>query len=776
MLSVDCLRRCIIESRVRLRRRTVVGANRILAGLVHFCIAGCAASGVSTQWLEHESDITRLLARMTLEEKLGQLTLLWGGQSEDGNPDVRKKTASELHELIRTGRCGAFLGAHGAAYTDGLQRVAVEQSPHRIPLLFGNDVIHGYHTIFPIPLAEACTWSPELVEKSARIAATEARAAGTHWTFAPMVDIARDARWGRIAEGAGEDPWLGSVIAAARVRGFQGAKLNSADSVLACAKHFVAYGAAEGGRDYNTVDISEQTLREVHLPPFRAAVDAGVGTIMSAFNEINGIPASGHRGTLTDILRGEWGFQGFVVSDWTSVTEMVNHGFAADNSDAAARAILAGVDMDMSSASYRDTLGDRVRRGSVPERVVDQAVRRVLRMKYQLGLFDNPYADADRERRLHLCEAHRSAAREVARNSVVLLKNSNGVLPIGARVRSIAVIGPLADDRREMLGTWAVIGKPGDVIPRIEKSVVTIVEGIRQRAGSGVTVRYARGCELNGGDRSGFAEAQRIAAESDLVILAVGEGRDMSGEAASRSSLELPGVQQALAETLCAAGKPVVAVVMAGRPLSITWISENAAGVLNAWHLGTEAGHAVADLLFGDASPSGRLAVTIPRNVGQAPIYYAQKNTGRPPTDQKYTSKYIDVPWTPLYPFGFGLSYTTLEYSNLRISRSVARPGESIEISAQITNTGSRSGIEVAQLYVRDVVATMTRPVRQLKGFQRVDLAAGASRTVTFSLPVAELGFYDSALRYRIEPGTFRVWIGPSSTEGLEGSFEVAGG
>lgn len=746
----------------------------LLSGLMSACAP--TAPRISSDWFRNESDISRLISSMTLDEKLGQLTLIWGGQSEDGNPDIRKKSESELHELIRSGKCGAFLGAHGAAYTDGLQRIAVEQSPHRIPLLFGNDVIHGYHTIFPIPLAEACSWSPALIEKAARVAAAEARAAGTHWTFAPMVDIARDARWGRIAEGAGEDPYLGSVIAAARVRGFQGARLSAPDSVMACAKHFVAYGGAESGRDYNTVDISEQTLHEVHLPPFRAAVDAGAGTLMSAFNEINGIPATGHAGMLTDTLRGAWGFGGFVVSDWTSVTEMVNHGYAADNADAAAKSILAGVDMDMSSSSYRTTLGEFVRKGVVPERVIDEAVRRVLRMKHQLGLFDQPFADAERERRLLLCEEHRRAAREVAAHSIVLLRNEKQTLPIGATTRSIAVIGPLADDRREPLGTWAVIGKPNEVIPNIERSVVTLLEGVRQRAGGDVTVQHAHGCKLDGADRAGFTEAVRIADASDLVILAVGEGREMSGEAACRTSLELPGVQQDLVEAVCATGKPVIVVVMAGRPLSISWIAENAAAVLNAWHLGTESGHAIADVLFGDVSPSGRLAVTIPRNVGQVPIYYAHKNTGRPPTAEKYTSKYLDVPWTPLYPFGFGLSYTTFEYKNLRISPTTARIGDVIEVSVDLRNTGTRSGVETAQLYIRDLVASMTRPVRQLKGFDRVELKPGEVRTVSFKLPVSELGFLDANLKHIVEPGSFKVWVGPSSASGVEGQFEVTGG
>lgn len=730
-------------------------------------------SNAAPRWSEWDSRVDALLSRMTLEEKLGQLTLQWGGQSEDGNPNVRRDSEQELGASVRSGRFGAILGAHGADYTNRLQRVAVEESPHRIPLLFGNDVIHGYHTIFPIPLAEVCSWNPPLVERAEHTAAIEARAAGTAWTFAPMVDVTRDPRWGRIAEGAGEDPYLGSIIAAARVHGFQGRSLASSDSIMACAKHFVAYGVSEGGRDYNGADLSPQTLHEIHLPAFRSAVNAGVGTLMSAFNEINGVPATGNSAMLSDILRRQWEFSGFVVSDWTSVTEMVNHGYAADNADAAVKAIVAGVDMDMSSASYRTHLAEAVKAGRVPLASVDNAVRRVLRMKFALGLFDAPYADPARESSLLLCKEHRGIAREVAQQSVVLLRNENGTLPITSSTTSIAVIGPLADDHREALGTWAVIGKPPEVIPKLEARVVSLLEGIRERAPKNMVIRSARGCDLDGANKDGFDEAVRTARASDIVIVAVGESRDMSGEAACRTSLQLPGVQQELVEAIQAVGKPTIVVIQAGRPLAISWIAEHVPAILQAWHLGTESGHALADVIFGDFNPCGRLPVTIPRNVGQVPIYYNHKNTGRPPTAEKYTSKYLDTPWTPLYRFGFGLSYTTFRYGNLRIAKTRLSRHDTLELGVEITNTGRRRGAEIPQLYVRDLVASMTRPIRELKGFSRVELNAGETTKVTFRVPVSDLGFYDREMRYVVEPGAFKAWVGPNSGEGLEADFEI---
>ncbi len=723
-----------------------------------------------------EDAVNSLLSKLSLDEKLGQLTLQWGGPAEDNNnPETRKNSEAELLEAIRAGRCGALIGVHGAAFGNRLQRIAVEESPHRIPLLFGNDVIHGYHTIFPIPLAESCSWNLQLLEQSAHNAAVEARAAGTHWTFAPMVDITHDPRWGRIAEGAGEDPLFGSMAGAARVRGFQGKNLSAPDSVLACAKHFAAYGAAEGGRDYNIADISEPTLHDIFLPPFRATVQAGVGTLMSAFNEINGVPASANETTLLTILRRNWGFRGFVVSDWTSVTEMVHHGFAADDAEAASMSITAGVDMDMSSSSYRTHLAQAVRSGAVSESAVNEAVRNVLRMKFALGLFDHPFADPEREKKLLLCDEHRRIARDAACQSIVLLRNEAKTLPLSPEVRSIAVLGPLADNQREPLGTWAVIGKFAEVIPVLEKNVVTTLSGVKERVSPKTKVQFARGCDIDGKDQSGFQEAVRLAKESDAVVMIVGESRDMSGEAASRTSLELPGVQQQLIETVHATGKPLVVVVLSGRPLALSWIAENVSAVVQAWHLGTESGHAIADVLFGDFNPCGRLTVTVPRNVGQIPIYYNHKNTGRPPSaDNKFTSKYLDVPWTPLYPFGFGLTYAKFEYANLRLAKARLSIDDHLEVQVDLKNIGSRNGTEVVQLYVRDPVASLTRPVRELKAFERVNLEPGVTRTITLRVPVATLGFHNRQLRYVVEPGKFRVWVGPNAAEGLEGEFEVA--
>ncbi len=751
---------------------------RYLAACVALCLtivftSSATASAPDAAIRQREARIRTLIQKMSLEEKFGQLTINWGGQSGDGNPDIRRQSEDLLKEQIRSGHAGAFLGAHGSEYINRLQKVAVEESPHRIPLIIGNDVIHGYHTIFPIPLAEACSWSPEIASLSARTAAREARASGTHWTFAPMVDIARDPRWGRIAEGAGEDPHLGSVIGAARVIGFQGDDLTSKESVLACAKHYVAYGAAEGGRDYNTTDMSLATLHEIYLPPFQAAIEAGAGSIMSGFNELNGIPTTANEYTLRTILREKWGFSGFVVSDWSSITEMITHGYAADPADAATKALSAGVDMDMSSNSYRTELIKRVRSGQFPVEEVDKAVRRILLWKMKLGLFDDPYSDPVAEKRLSLSKEHREAARKVASHSIVLLKNEEQTLPLTDRFKSIAVIGPLADNQREPLGTWAVIGKPDDVIPVLERAVVTVLYGIRERAGEGLKVSYAKGCEMTGDDKSGFEAAVKLAGESDVVLLVVGEGRDMSGEAYSRSTLDLPGVQQQLAEAVVAAGRPVVVILMNGRPLSIGWLNDHAAAIVEAWHLGTETGHAVADVVFGDFDPCGRLPVTFPRNVGQIPFYYNHKNTGRPPSKEHYTSKYLDIPSSPLYPFGYGLTYTKFEYRNPKLDHGRIGPAGTLTASIELANVGDREGTEVVQLYTRDLVGSMTRPVRELKEFKRITLKPGAKQVVEFTLNASRLGFFNRRAEYVVEPGRFKLWIGPNASEGHETEFEI---
>ena len=705
--------------------------------------------------------VDSLLAQMTLMEKLGQLNQLPGPASP-----------AQLAQ-VRQGRVGSFLNVTGAADARAAQRVAVEQSRLHIPLLLGYDVIHGLRTIFPVPLAEAASWDTALVRSAAGVAAAEASAAGINWTFAPMVDIARDARWGRIVEGSGEDPYLGSAMAVARVRGFQGASLADTASIMATAKHFAAYGAAEAGRDYNTVDISRRTLREVYLPPFQAAVDAGVGSIMPSFNEIAGVPSHDNRWLLTDLLRGEWGFDGMVISDWGAVGELVSHGVAADSTEAALLGIDAGVDMDMAAQVYVDRLPIVDRQGRLSRQVLDDAVRRVLRAKYRLGLFQDPYrgASVGRERATLLSPANLAVARQDAREAMVLLKNEGGILPLRKDLRSLAVIGPLADDARSMLGPWSGMGRPDDA--------VSILQGIR-RAVPGTRVAYVRGAGVTGSDTSGFAAAAAAARAADAVVLVVGESADMSGEAESRSMIGLPGVQQQLADRILATGKPVVVLLANGRPLAIPELAARAPAILETWFLGVQAGPAVADVLFGDASPSGKLTVTFPRDVGQEPLYYAHKNTGRPPIDTvKWTSKYIDVPWTPLYPFGYGLSYTTFGYGPVRLGSAAIGASDTLLVSADVTNTGRRAGDEIVQLYIRDEVASVTRPVRELRGFQRVSLQPGETRTVTFHLIPDDLAFWagpGSDLRRVLEPGWFDVWIAPSSAAGQAARFEVKSG
>ncbi len=702
-----------------------------------------------------EEQITTLLGRMTLEEKIGQLTQVSGVDDEG-------------RKLAREGRVGSFLNVTGATETNELQKLAVEETRLHIPLLFGLDVIHGFRTIFPIPLAEAATWDPELIEMAAQIAAIEAWSAGIHWTFAPMVDIARDARWGRIAEGSGEDPYLGARMAEARVRGFQGTTTDGRyqpERLIACAKHFAAYGGAEGGRDYNTVDISGRTLREVYLPPFEAAVRAGAGTLMSAFNEIGGVPATGSRFLMTQVLRDEWGFDGFVVSDWNAIRELLNHGSAATPAEAGEQALLAGIDMDMVGKIYPEHLPGLVESGRISQAVIDESVRRILRIKMRRGLFEKPYVDSQVEKDAPLRPSHRQVARDVARRSLVLLKNQGKILPLHKSISSLAVIGPLADNWAEALGSWAAAGKADEVI--------TILEGLRKSLGPGANVIHARGCEIEGDSREGFDEAIAAAKQVDAAVLVVGEAAGMSGEAASRSTLDLPGVQEELVKAVHATGVPMIVILMNGRPLSIRWIAEHVPAILEIWQPGVECGHAVADVLFGDFNPCGKLPVTFPRSVGQVPIYYNHKNTGRPPSADKWTSKYIDLPSTPLFPFGFGLSYTTFEYSNLQIS--AGNEGEQREwtVTADVKNTGERGGDEVVQLYIRDDAASVTRPVKELKRFRRIPLRPGESREVRFTLTPEHLMFYNQRMERVVEPGRFTVWVGPSSADGLQGTFEL---
>jgi beta-glucosidase len=720
---------------------------------------------------DDEARLEALLARMTLEEKLGQL------QQLDGHADGRFRP--EHLDLARAGRLGSTLNVRGVAQVNELQRAAVERSRLKIPLLFGFDVIHGYRTIFPIPLAEAATWDPTDVEGAAAIAAAEARAAGVHWTFAPMVDVARDARWGRIAEGAGEDPFLGSVMARARVRGFQGDDYSRPDRVLACAKHWVAYGAAEGGRDYNTSDVPEIALRNVYFPPFKAAVEAGVGTFMSAFNTVNGVPASGNPWILTQVLRHEWRFDGFVVSDYNSVRELVHHGVAADEAEAARIALAAGVDMEMVSRSYATEGRHLVQEGKIPLAVVDEAVRRVLRVKLRTGVFERPYADAGHERATLLKPEYRAAARRVAARSMVLLKNDARTLPLSPDLKRLAVIGPLADDRESALGNWTGDGRAEDV--------VTVLAGIQAAVSAGTQVVHARGVTLDlkvladpsayaDSDRRDIEAAVRAAREADAVVLVLGETGVMSGEAASRASIDLPGSQLDLARQVLALGRPVAVVLMNGRPLAIPWLADHAPAIVEAWFPGTEAGSAVADVLFGRVNPGGKLPVTFPRTAGQAPLYYNHLSTGRPPdAKDKYTSKYLDVPWTPLFPFGHGLSYTEFRLTDLELGDTRVAAGGRLRVGVAVENVGRRAGDEVVQLYVRDLVASVARPVLELKGFSRVSLKPAERRRVEFWLGPEQLGFYDREAKWVVEPGRFRVQVGSSSAEGLRAEFEVTG-
>ena len=711
--------------------------------MLHRCITVLAALFIYSGTAAAQN-LDSLLRQMTLEEKLGQLNLL----SADG------RASPEQQQLVRAGKLGGLFNVIGAENTTPVQRIAVTESRLKIPLLFGLDVIHGYRTIFPIPLGEASAFNPEVAEATARAAGLEAAAAGINWTYAPMVDIARDPRWGRIAEGSGEDPYLGSVLAAARVRGFQ-------QSIFATVKHFAGYGAAEAGREYNETEISERTMREIYLPPFKAAIDAGVASLMTAFNSISGVPASGNVWLTDTVLRREWRFNGFVVSDWTSVAELMPHGVAANLADAGRVALTAGVDMDMMSSSYvSDSMAALVRSNRIPMAVVDSAVMRVLRAKQRLGLFRDPY----RARTAPPMAESRALARRAARESIVLLKNQRNVLPLDPKTATIAVIGPLADNKLDALGPWHTQGKPEDV--------VTVLQGIRARA-SGSQVVYAQGSGIDDTVTAGIGAAVAAARRANVAVLVLGERHDMSGEAASRAELDLPGVQQQLLEQVVATGTPVVLVLMNGRPLILEWAAEHVPAIVETWYLGVEAGNATADVLFGDYNPSGKLPVTFPRALGQVPIYYNHRNTGRPMQPQnKFSSKYIDVSNEPRYPFGFGRSYTTFAYRDLRLSSARARVSDTVTATVTVANTGAREGTEIVQLYVRDEVASVSRPVRELKAFQRVTLKPNESKTVTLRVAVKDLWFIGLDMKPVVEPGTFRVYVGPNSAEGLEATFE----
>jgi beta-glucosidase len=735
--------------------------KHILLLLIAFSASGLFAQ---SRWTtaEEEKAIDALLSEMTLVEKIGQMTLFTSDWDQTG-PTLREG----YREDIKAGRTGAIFNAHTADYNRELQRMAVEETRLGIPLIFGYDVVHGYRTIFPIPLGEAATWNIALAEETAQIAAREAASAGLHWTFAPMVDVARDPRWGRVMEGNGEDVFLGNAITEAKVKGFQGEDLADPFTVVACAKHYAAYGAAQAGRDYHTVDISERSLRETYLPPFKIALDAGVGTFMTSFNEVDGQPASGNYHLLTEILRDEWGFEGFVVTDYTSINEMVPHGIVANEADAGELAVNAGVDMDMQGAVYYNYLEKQVTEDKVKLARIDQAVRQILRIKYALGLFEDPYRYNDMERQATniFTPSHRATARATARESLVLLKNENNALPLRKNISQLAVIGPLAESQEDMLGAWHADGRAGDC--------VSLLTGIQAALGKTTNISYTPGVSVEGDDETGIPAALAAARLADAVIVVAGEKWTMSGEAASRTSITLPGKQAELIRQLHQIGKPVIVILLNGRPLDLTNIIDHSDAILEAWYPGSEGGHAVADILFGDYAPVGKLPITFPRSLGQVPIYYNMKNTGRPyDPGNKYTSKYLDESNDPLFPFGFGLSYTTFSYGTPTVTKAVSEGDFTATVSIEVTNSGKRSGREVVQLYVHDLVGSVTRPLRELKGFQLVDLAAGESKTVQFTLGKEELSFLRRDMTWGMEPGTFDIYIGGDSRATQKVSFE----
>ncbi|WJS96273.1 glycoside hydrolase family 3 C-terminal domain-containing protein [Flavobacterium johnsoniae] len=724
----------------------------------------------SAQQQSIDQKVNDLLKKMTIEEKIGQLNQYTGDNQATGPITINPNKQNE----IKQGLIGSMLNVIGTKYTRGYQELAM-QSRLKIPLLFGQDVIHGFKTTFPIPLAEAASWDLAAIELGARVAATEASASGIHWTFAPMVDIGRDPRWGRVMEGAGEDTYLGSKIAYARVKGFQGNKLGDLNSVMACVKHFAAYGAGVGGRDYNSVDMSERMLLETYLPPFKAALDAGAATFMNSFNDINGIPATGNAHLQRDILKGKWNFQGFVVSDWGSIGEMVAHGYSKDLKEAAYSAITAGSDMDMESNAYRGNLAQLVKEGRVSIDLVDDAVRRILRKKFELGLFDDPYkySDPKREEKALVNPEHRKAALEMAEKSIVLLKNENQILPLSKSTKTIAFIGPMVKEYKANMGFWSV--ELPDV--NYNKWVVSQWDGLQNKVGKNTKLLYAKGCEVTGDNKDGFAEAVATAKQADVVILSIGERHDMSGEAKSRSDLHLPGVQEDLVKAIQATGKPVVVLINAGRPLVFNWTADNVPAILYTWWLGTEAGNAIANVLFGDYNPSGKLPMTFPREVGQVPIYYNHFSTGRPAKDENstnYVSAYIDLKNFPKFPFGYGLSYTTFDYSGLKLSSAKIKSNETIKVSFQLKNSGKVAGEEVVQLYLKDKFGSVVRPVLELRDFQKVKLNAGESKTIEFTIDKEKLSFYNNKLEWGTEPGDFEVMIGTSSADiKLRSDFEL---
>lgn len=721
-----------------------------------------------------EHFINQLLTKMTLTEKVGQLNQ-YTGRWEMTGPAPKDEAIQNQLQHLKEGKVGSMLNVTGSEQTYTAQKFVVENSRLGIPLIFGYDVIHGYQTMFPIPLGESASWNPELARLSASIAAKEAAAAGLHWTFAPMMDVGRDARWGRVMEGAGEDPYLASVFAEARVKGFQGDDLASEETVAACAKHFAAYAFVESGRDYNSVEIGNETLHNIVLPPFKASVKARVATFMNAFNTIQGMPATASSYLQRDLLKGEWGFDGFVVSDWNSIGEMIDHGAAADLKEAALKAMKGGSDMDMEARAYIGHLEELVNEGKVDIHLVDDAVKRVLRIKYRLGLFENPYryCNEEREKATIYTAEHRAAARKIARESMVLLKNKAQLLPLSKNIKSIAVIGPLANDKDSPLGNWRAKAEAN--------SAVSLLEGVTKAVAPQGQINYAKGCELvtsdrnfsdqlmyNERDKSGFEQAIQAARQSEVVLLAIGEDCYQSGEGRSVTDLQLKGLQMELFEAIYQVNKNIVVVLMTGRPVDITKLATNAPAILETWHAGSEAGHAIADILFGDYNPSGKLTMSFPRNTGQCPIFYNYKNTGRPtPVEpgQVLYSCYTDAANSPLYPFGYGLSYTSFTYSNVSLSTSEPTAKDTLQATVTVTNTGSVVGEEVVQLYIRDIAATFTRPVKELKAFEKVKLQANESKQLTFQLTANNLGYYTPQGEFVVEPGDFQLFIGRSSDD-----------
>jgi len=739
----------------------------IISLIVVFCLPySCKNEKAVTPDSKMGAFIDDLLNKMTLEEKIGQLSLFTSDWSSTG-PSMR----NDYTDLIRQGKAGAVFNAYTVDFVRELQRIAVEETRLHIPLIFGYDVIHGHRTIFPIPLGQSATWDTAMIEKSERIAAIEATAEGLNWVFAPMVDISRDPRWGRVMEGGGEDTFLGSLISAARVKGFQGNSLSDNNSVIACVKHFAAYGAPQAGRDYHTVDMSDRSLFEWYLPVYKAAIDAGVGSVMTSFNEIAGIPSTSNKWLLTDLLRDDWKFDGFIVTDYGSINELIPHGVASDQAQAAELSLKAGVDMDMQGSAFLDHLAELVKSKKVSEESINSAVRRILVAKYRLGLFEDPYKYCNKKREAEeiMTPEFRSFAREFAAKSCVLLKNENRTLPIPDNVKTIALIGPLADSKEDMLGFWSGAGQAD--------KCVTLLEGLQNKVKGTVNIITVKGCGINNEGPEEISRAVSAAQKADFVILALGESRMMSGEAASRTDISLPGVQMKLAEFVIKTGKPAAVVLFNGRPLTITGLDKIAPAILETWFGGTEAGNGITDVLFGDINPAGKLTMTFPLNVGQIPVFYNSKNTGRPINPEnpyeKYKSNYLDSPNYPLYPFGYGLSYTTFSYSEIKLNRDSISRDEKLVASVDISNTGDMDGDEIVQLYVRDLVGEVTRPVKELKAFKKVHLKKGETVTVAFTILPDELSYYHQDMSFSADPGDFELFIGTNSEKTKKISFKI---